>query len=58
LLQNWFAAARAHQVSLAEACSRIRYDPAPRVGAGTFDVTLLNAGRVQISGIDAQLDCG
>ena len=49
---------RAQQASLTLACSRMRYDPAPNVGAGTFDVTFLNAGRVQISGIDAQLDWG
>jgi len=50
--------AQAQQASLSEACSRIRYDPAPLLSAGAFEVTFLNAGRVQIAGIDAQLDWG
>ena len=39
-------------------CAGIRYDPAPILGAANFDVTYVNAGEVDISGIDAQLDWG
>ncbi|OYW45877.1 MAG: hypothetical protein B7Z33_08715 [Sphingomonadales bacterium 12-68-11] len=37
-------------------CLGIRYDPAPILGAANFDVTYVNAGEIDISGIDAQLD--
>ena len=37
-------------------CKGIRYDPAPVLGAANFDVTYNNAGVVNISGIDAQID--
>lgn len=37
-------------------CKGIRYDPAPVLGAANFDVTFNNAGVVNISGIDAQVD--
>lgn len=39
-------------------CSGIRYDPLPALGAANFDVTYVNAGEVDLSGIDAQLDWG
>jgi iron complex outermembrane receptor protein len=51
-------AARALQAATTEPCSRIRYDPNPTLAPGTFDVTFLNAGRVDIAGIDAQIDWG
>ncbi|HEY6817039.1 MAG TPA: TonB-dependent receptor [Croceibacterium sp.] len=37
-------------------CKGIRYDPLPALGAANFDVTYVNAGQVDISGIDLQLD--
>ena len=37
-------------------CQGIRYDPAPVLGAANFEVTYQNAGDVEISGIDGQLD--
>src|SRR5690606_27293947 len=39
-------------------CAGIRYDPTPILGAANFDVTYVNAGQIDISGIDAQLDWG
>ena len=50
--------AQAQQASVNEACSRISYDPLPSLGKGVTDVTFLNVGRVQVSGIDLQLDWG
>jgi outer membrane receptor protein involved in Fe transport len=47
---------RAAQAASTEACSRIRYDPNPLLAPGTFDVTFLNAGTVDIAGVDFQLD--
>ena len=49
-------AAQATQAATTAACSVIRYDPSPLLAPGTFDVTFLNAGRVDIMGIDGQLD--
>jgi outer membrane receptor protein involved in Fe transport len=37
-------------------CKGIRYDPPPVNAAANFDVTYYNNGRVDISGIDGQLD--
>jgi len=37
-------------------CDGIRYDPLPALGAANFDVTYYNNGKVDISGIDGQLD--
>jgi len=48
--------AQATQAATTSACNVIRYDPAPLLAPGTFDVTFLNAGRVDIAGIDGQLD--
>jgi outer membrane receptor protein involved in Fe transport len=48
--------AQALQAATTQACSRVRYDPTPNLAPGTFDVTFLNAGRVDIMGLDAQLD--
>src|SRR5690606_1851891 len=39
-------------------CVGIRYDPLPALGAANFDVSYVNAGEVDLSGIDAQLDWG
>lgn len=53
------AAGNAAQAQTAAAnpfCAGIRYDPAPILGAANFDVTYVNAGEVDIAGIDAQLD--
>ncbi len=47
---------QATQAATTAACSVIRYDPSPLLAPGTFDVTFLNAGRVDIMGIDGQLD--
>jgi outer membrane receptor protein involved in Fe transport len=49
-------AAQALQASTTATCQRIRYDPYPVLAPGTFDVTFLNNGRVDIAGIDGQLD--
>jgi outer membrane receptor protein involved in Fe transport len=49
-------ATQAIQAATTAACSVIRYDPTPLLAPGTFDVTFLNAGRVDIMGIDGQLD--
>jgi outer membrane receptor protein involved in Fe transport len=49
-------AAQAQQAASTANCQRIRYDPQPLLAAGTFEVTFLNAGRVDIAGIDGQLD--
>jgi iron complex outermembrane recepter protein len=50
------SAAAAQAAAANPFCRGIRYDPAPVLGAANFDVTYVNAGEVQISGIDAQLD--
>lgn len=52
------SAAQAATAAASPFCAGIRYDPAPILGAANFDVTYVNAGEVDISGIDAQLDWG
>ena len=37
-------------------CAGIRYDPAPILATANFEVTYNNAGRVEIAGLDGQLD--
>ena len=50
------SAAAAAAAASSPFCAGIRYDPVPVLGAANFDVTYVNAGEVDISGIDAQLD--
>lgn len=50
------SAAQAQAAASNPFCAGIRYDPAPVLGAANFDVTYVNAGEIDISGIDAQLD--
>ncbi|HEU4650369.1 MAG TPA: TonB-dependent receptor, partial [Croceibacterium sp.] len=48
----------AQAAAASQFCRGIRYDPQPALGAANFDVTYFNAGEVEISGIDLQLDWG
>jgi outer membrane receptor protein involved in Fe transport len=50
------SAAAAQTAAASVYCRGIRYDPAPILAAANFDVSYFNNGKVDIQGIDAQLD--